>query len=106
MVSIEVSISDMVILKMFLHQSSGRAIIGLDTLLWAERTTLFPLRNRFDIGVTVEVEFCQIEPPESGCPQCLTNIRTSGILDCIAAVNWEKIDSFNLKTIVSVHKMI
>ena len=41
-----------------------------------------------------------------GCPQCLTKIRTSGILDCIAAVNWETIDSFNLKTIVSVHKMI
>ena len=33
-------------------------------------------------------------------------IRTSGILDCIAAVNWEKIDTFNLKTIVSVHKVI
>ena len=93
--------------KMFLQWASNNRCRYLSKfLLWAERTTLFPLRNRFDIGVTVEVEFCKIEPPESGCPQCLTKIRTSGILDCIAAVNWEKIDSFNLKTIVSVHKMI
>ena len=74
--------------------------------MWAEKTTLFPLRNRFDIGVTVEVEFSDIQPSESGCPECMAKIRTSGILDCIVAVNWEKIDSFNLKTIVSVHKVI
>ena len=69
---------------------------------WIQRATFYPVKNISDVTVKVCQETStHLKLPTTCCPECISLLESSDIVDAIAAVNWREINNFNLKSSVS-----
>lgn len=69
---------------------------------WVKETTFYPVTS---CSMTIEVEHESEAFPfhvlKEECSTCRRILEESHLIDCIDAVNWRRVDSFNIKQTVA-----